>query len=235
MAGTFRIWETASGGLTNNAWYINSPDLTKGVLGNRSIINQMHYGISDGSVAIVGTNDGNVYYGFNMGQGSANSATWVDVTDGNTVLPNRPILDVVTHGTDATTGYAAVGGFDQNTPSTPGHLFEVTCNSDCSSFTWLDKSGNLPNIPVDSVMVNPNIPSMVFAGTDWGLYYTEDISVIEPTWFRFDQGLPSVMIWDMTIDRGATTLAVFTRSRGAYVWPLPLELDNDLIFENGFE
>ena len=235
MAGTYRIWETTTGGLNNGAWYINSPDLTKGVLGNRSIINQMHYGISDATIAIVGTNDGNVYYGFNMGQGSANSATWVDVTDGNTVLPNRPILDVVTDGTDATKGYAAVGGFDQNTPGTPGHLFEVTCNSDCSSFSWLNKSGNLPNIPIDSVMVNPNIPGMVFAGTDWGLYYTEDISVTEPTWFRFDQGLPSVMIWDMTIDRGATTLAVFTRSRGAYVWPLPLELNDDLIFKNGFE
>jgi hypothetical protein len=235
MAGTFRIWETATGGLTNSAWYVNSPDLTKGVLADRSIINQMHYGISDASVAIVGTNDGNVFYGFGMGQGIANSAAWVDVTDGNSVLPNRPILDVVTSGVTATTGYAAVGGFDQNTPSTPGHLFEVTCNNDCSSFTWLNKSGNLPNIPVDSVMVNPNIENMVFAGTDWGLYYTEDISVADPLWFRFDQGLPSVMIWDMTIDRGATTLAVFTRSRGAYVWPLPLELDNDLIFENGFE
>ncbi|MEZ4771380.1 MAG: dockerin type I domain-containing protein [Caldilineales bacterium] len=29
------------------------------------------------------------------------------------------------------------------------------------------------------------------------------------------------MIWDMTVDGGATTLAVWTRSRGAYVWPLP--------------
>jgi hypothetical protein len=235
MAGTYRIWETTTGGLNNSAWYINSPDLTKGVLGNRSIINQMHYGIADAQVAIVGTNDGNVYYGFGMGQGSSNSATWINVTDGNAVLPNRPILDVVTHGTIATTGYAAVGGFDQNTPTTPGHLFEVTCNSDCSSIEWRNKSGNLPNIPVDSVMVNPNIPGMVFAGTDWGLYYTEDVTVDEPEWFRFTAGLPSVMIWDMTIDRGATTLAVFTRSRGAYVWPLPLALDDDLIFEDGFE
>ena len=33
--------------------------------------------------------------------------------------------------------------------------------------------------------------------------------------------MPNVMIWDMSIDRGFTTLAAFTRSRGAYVWPLP--------------
>jgi hypothetical protein len=30
------------------------------------------------------------------------------------------------------------------------------------------------------------------------------------------------MIWDMQVDRGATTLSVWTRSRGAYVWQLPL-------------
>ena len=29
------------------------------------------------------------------------------------------------------------------------------------------------------------------------------------------------MVWDMSIDRGSTTLSVWTRSRGAYVWPLP--------------
>jgi len=235
MAGTNRIWETINGGIFNSDWYINSPDLTKGVLQNRSIINQMHYGINDASIAVVGTNDGNVYFGFNMGTGTSNSATWVDVTDGNNVLPNRPILDVVTSANVATTAYAAIGGFNQNTVNTPGHLFEVICNADCSNFTWQDKSGNLPNIPVDSVMVNPNVNGMVFAGTDWGLYYTNDISQTSPVWFRFIQGLPSVMIWDMTIDRGATTLAVFTRSRGAYVWPLPTEIISDIIFMNGFE
>jgi len=28
------------------------------------------------------------------------------------------------------------------------------------------------------------------------------------------------MIWDMQIDRGSTTLSVWTRGRGAFVWPL---------------
>ena len=44
------------------------------------------------------------------------------------------------------------------------------------------------------------------------------------------------MVWDMAIDRGFTTLAVFTRSRGAWAWPLPTEPANpDLLFRNGFE
>ncbi|MBX3060288.1 MAG: hypothetical protein KF770_27840 [Anaerolineae bacterium] len=218
IVGTHRVWESINAGTT---FLLNSPDLTKGTLGARSFIQQLSYGVNDGSIAIVGTLDGNVQYGFGLGQGVANSATWVDVTGGNSVLPNRPIMDVATHPTIATTGFAAVGGFDENTPTTPGHVFQVTCNANCSSFTWENKTGNLPNIPVNSIIANPNIPNQVFAGTDWGLYFTDDISEPSPTWNLFTAGLPRVMIWDMAIDRGFTTLALFTRARGAYVWPLP--------------
>jgi hypothetical protein len=79
----------------------------------------------------------------------------------------------------------------------------------------------LPDIPVDSIIANPKFAQQVFAGTDWGLYYTNDITAASPIWYRFDTGLPHAMIWDMQIDRGNTTLSVWTRSRGAYAWPLP--------------
>ena len=114
-----------------------------------------------------------------------------------------------------------VGGFNPNTPSTPGHVFQVTCTANCASFTWADKTGNLPDIPVDSIIVNPNNAHQVYAGTDWGVYYTDDITVASPTWARFENGIPHAMVWDMQIDRGSTTLSVWTRSRGAYVYPLP--------------
>ena len=80
---------------------------------------------------------------------------------------------------------------------------------------------DLPDIPVDSIIANPKFAQQVFAGTDFGLYYTNDITAASPVWYRFDNGLPHVMIWDMQIDRGNTTLSVWTRSRGAYAWPLP--------------
>ena len=227
IAGTYRVWDNIQGGINSagnpsgQTWYSNSPDLTKGTLDDRSLINQLQFAVTDDTIVIVGTNDGNVQYGFDLGQGIADSATWVNVTGGNTVLPNRPILDVATDPVEPLTGYAAVGGFDQNTPSTPGHVLQVTCSADCATFEWKNKSGNLPNIPVDSIIANPNFPQQVFAGTDWGVYYTDDINEVSPTWYRFENGMPHVMIWDMVIDRGFTTLAAFTRSRGAYVWPLP--------------
>jgi hypothetical protein len=155
--------------------------------------------------------------------GSDGVAVWVDVTGSNTVLPNRPVLDVAFDPTTTTApiAYAAVGGFNENTPSQPGHVLRVVCTANCGSFTWTDKSGSLPNIPVDSIIANPNFPQQVFAGTDFGLYYTDDITAATPVWNRFNNGLPNVMIWDMQIDRGNTTLSLWTRSRGAYAWPLP--------------
>ncbi|MDQ2855625.1 MAG: DUF4214 domain-containing protein, partial [Acidobacteriota bacterium] len=228
LAATTRVWETISGALATvpaSAWYVtNNPatqNLTKATLGNRSFINQVKYSPKFQSVAIVGTNDGNVQIGFNLGTGVANQATWVDVTGGNSILPNRPILGIALDPTVAAAvvpvGYAAVGGFNENTPATPGHVFQVACTSNCGSSTWLDKTGNLPNIPVDSIIVNPNLGPQVFAGTDFGLYFTNDITQASPTWYRFNAGLPNVMIWDMQIDRGATTLSLWTRSRGAFV------------------
>jgi hypothetical protein len=242
LAGTTRVWETVSGtssSFSTSQWYVtNNPitaNLTKGTLGNRSYINQVKYSPKYQSVAIVGTNDGNVQIGFNMGTGTQAQANWVDVTGGNAVLPNRPImgiaLDPSSPAPGTPIGYAAVGGFNNNTPGFPGHVFRVVCtmtSTPCDGFTWTDKTGNMPDIPVDSIIVNPNFPRQVFAGSDFGLYYTDDITANPPVWNRFNNGLPNVMIWDMSVDRGSTTLGLWTRSRGAYAWPLPTGPENPL-------
>lgn len=236
LAGTYRLWETLTGAVPASSWQAKTGDLTKNslVLGtdNRSFINQMAYAFTDPTVAIVGTSDGNVQYVFNLGVSGTNNATAVNVTNANAVLPNRPIQDVVIDAVNPLVGYAAVAGFDENTPTTPGHVFRVTCTATCATFTWENKTGNLPNIPVNAIMVNPKIPGQVFAGTDWGLYFTNDITAASPVWQRFTN-LPRAMIWDLVVDRGYTTLAVFTRSRGAWAWPLPSA--SDVIFANGFE
>ena len=142
IAGSYRVWETTNSGTT---WIPSSGDLTKG--GGNDYINQLTYAVSDSTVAIVGTSDGNVQYGFGLGTGAA--GTWVNVTGGNAVLPNRSIQDVTTDPANPLVGYAAVGGFNENTPGMDGHLFQVTCTANCAAFTWVNKTGNLPNIPVE--------------------------------------------------------------------------------------
>ncbi len=226
IAGTYRVWESTNGATGSTAaarWTAISPDLTKNnlVIGtdNRSVIQALSFSVSDHRIAMAGTIDGNVWYGFALATPGANAA-WVNVTGGNARLPNRTILDVATDPLDPLIGYAAVAGFNANTPATPGHVFQVRCAANCGSFDWADKSGNLPDIPVNTLIVNPHLRRQVYAGTDWGLYFTDNIDASNPIWQRVD-GLPRVMVWDLSIDRGFTTLAAFTRSRGAYVWPLP--------------
>jgi hypothetical protein len=233
IAGSNRVWESINGA---DSWYPNSPNLTKNTLADRSFINQLAYAPTTNGNAIVGTNDGNVQYGFGLGTGTADTANWVNVTGGNAKLPNRPIQDVAISPQNALVGYAAVGGFDENTKKTPGHVFQVTCTTFCNTFTWTNKTGNLPNIPVNSIVANPNAPKQVFAGTDWGLYYTDNITATTPVWMHFQNGLPNTMIWDMSIDRGATTLALFTRSRGAWAIPLPTASATQVtLFSDDFE
>lgn len=237
IAGTNRLWEhmtiTQSASLAST-WRARTLNLTKNNLtvpsGNRSYLNAVNYSFTDPTIAASGSNDGNVniIFGLGIAQGTANCTTSapagcanaVDVTGGNAVLPNRPIFDVSFDIRSPLVAYAAVGGFDGNTPAQPGHVFRVTCTANCATYTWENKTGNLPDIPVGAIMINPNLPGQVFAGTDWGLYYTDNIDVADPEWFRFEN-FPHVMVWDLVIDRGYTTLAVFTRSRGAWVWPLP--------------
>ena len=220
--GTYRLWEATDGGASSSSWKAKTGDLSKNNLivgtDNRSFIQQLHYSFTDPTIAIVGTTDGNVQYVF--GLGGTGSATAVNVTGNNAVLPNRTIMDVNTDPTNPLVGYAAIAGFTANTPSTPGHVFQVTCTANCASFSWADKSGNLPDIPANAVIANPKDTKQVFVGTDWGLYFTNDITVATPVWQRFE-GLPHVMVWSFTIDRGFTTLAAFTRARGVWVWPLP--------------
>jgi uncharacterized repeat protein (TIGR01451 family) len=238
----------ASGSTLRGSWKARTVNLTKNDLlfpanGDlRSYINYVAYSFSDPGTAIVGTNDGNVQIVFGLG-GTAtancvtpgsdlNCANAVDVTGANAVLPNRPIQGVRFDPRTNLVAYAAVGGFNANVadqdlppnpgdpPAIPGHVFRVTCTANCATFTWEDKTGNLPDIPAQQVMPNPNLPDQVFVGTDWGLYYTDNINDTVPTWHRFE-GLPHVMVWELVVDRGFTTLAAFTRARGAWVWPLP--------------
>ncbi len=197
---------------------------------------------SEPKAAATGTSDGRVWLTNNMlsgascTQAAANTAsfscttntgaTWVNADPTNAVLPDRAVLQVAFDPTNTNVVYAAVGGFDQNTPTTPGHLFQVTRSG--SSASVANKTGNLPNVPASGVAVNPHNRKQVFVGTHFGFYYTDDIDAATPVWVRYNAGLPNTVINYLTIDRGpasdpikGTTLAAFTYGRGIYLLKLP--------------
>jgi photosystem II stability/assembly factor-like uncharacterized protein len=215
IAGTNRVWETVQGGVPTSSWYVNSPTFD-------GPIALLSYSTSMSTTAIVSPKPSSgrsqFWCGFNLGQGIANSAIWVDVSDGMP-LPGGSLTDIAPDPTNPLRAYAVAGGliFEES----GGHVFQLTCSGNCTSHSWIDKTGNLPNIPFLSVVVNPRYPQQVFAGAVWGLYYTNDIMQNPPVWYRFQAGLPNAPVNDIVFDTGFTTLSVWTLGKGAYAWPLP--------------
>ena len=202
----------------------------------------MNLAPSEPKAAVAGTSDGKVWFSENIHTGASctqaaantasfsctpnTSATWRDADSTNAVLPNRAILGVAHDPTNHRAIYAAVGGFDDNTPATPGHLFQLTWNG--TAWTRANKTGNLPDVPAAAVVVNPLNRKQVFVGTFFGFYFTDDIDAATPVWARYQWGLPNTVIQYLTVDRGpaatpfaGTTLMAFTYGRGVYAIRLP--------------
>jgi hypothetical protein len=243
VLGTNFAWASVNGGST---WTkVTTTDLTKGGNADAISINVAHK--NPGSV-IIGTNDGNVQWSNNVFTGANctaaaadggtfactvnGSSTWVNLTGGNLVLPNRAIGGVVFDPNSNTTFYAAIAGFGVNTPSQPGHVYMGSCSaSPCTTgnVTWTNKSGNLPDVPVEAIQVNPNLPNQVFIGTNLGFYYTNDITAVAPVWNRYQTGMPNTRITHLAVDRGvsatpraSTTLSAWTYGHGMFVTQIGL-------------
>lgn len=235
------------------AWTRTTGSLSAGLPGRTNDGNGLRY--ADGSVVainmartnpggvVAGTDNGrlwwsgNVFTGASCTQAAANSgsfsctanasATWEPIDAANAVLPNRVVAGVAFAPDTDQVLYAAIAGFGANTPATPGHVYRAV-RSGANSWTVQDKSGNLPDVPFMTVAVNPHNPGQVFAGSLWGFFYTDDVTVASPVWFRYMEGLPNAPIFLFSIDRGpqsaplaSTTLAAFTYGRGVYAIKLP--------------
>ncbi len=226
ILGTYRVWESTTGGTTGSSWNAISGDLTKG--GN-DVISALAFAPKNTKIIYSGSSGGQMTYTNNGDTGSM--ATWITLT--YSTQPNRAINDIAVTPdsaittTSPMTAYVAFDGFDENTPSTPGHLYRVTCtDTSCANHTWTNLSTILPNVPAYSVVVNPLNVKQVFVGTEIGFFYTDDITALHVGWYKFQTGLPVTPIYKLTVDsspsgNGNTTLAAWTFGRGMYAVLLP--------------
>jgi photosystem II stability/assembly factor-like uncharacterized protein len=73
--------------------------------------------------------------------------------------------------TNPATAYATFSGFSGfATGDTLGHVFQ-TMNT---GGTWTDISGNLSNIPVNDLVVDPVLANTFYAATDTGVFMTSN-------------------------------------------------------------
>jgi photosystem II stability/assembly factor-like uncharacterized protein len=83
--------------------------------------------------------------------------------------------------------------------------------------TWANRSGNLPDIAVNALVVDPKNAKVVYAATDSGVWRTRNSG---SSWSDFSNGLPNAIVGDLVLHAASRVLRAGTRARGA--WELSL-------------
>ena len=189
---------------TNRAasWTRISNDLTNGDAGayNYATITCLATSKLDGDIIYAGTDDGNVWVTSNGGSGKE----WTKVSDN---LPVRWVTSVATDPFDANTGYVAFSGLRYH--DYEPHLFRTT---DLGA-TWEDISANLPDLPINIIVIDPDNKGTFYVASDAGVFVSYDAGT---TWEAFGNGLPTVPVLDINLHQPTRTLLAATFGRSMY-------------------
>ncbi|MEM7536789.1 MAG: hypothetical protein AAF639_31710, partial [Chloroflexota bacterium] len=130
----------------------------------------------------------------------------------------RVLTDIAVHPTNADIVYIVFNGFSQNTPNTPGHVFKSTDAG--QNWTRLDGTGNdmLPDIPVLSIVLDPDNAGHIYIGTDIGVFHSSDDG---QTWVLASQGLPPSPVFDLKYVQPMKQLWAATYGRS--IWRTTLD------------
>ena len=128
------------------------------------------------------------------------------------------------HDATGKTVYATLLGFSGNSVSSP-RLYR---SADAGAH-WTAISANLPDAPVNSVVVDPNDANTLYVALDTGVYVTTQVTACASTncWSAFGSGLPNSPAMQLlaaaampTGDGRIGELRVGTYGRG--IWQIPL-------------
>ncbi|AXG69170.1 hypothetical protein KORDIASMS9_01389 [Kordia sp. SMS9] len=84
--------------------------------------------------------------------------------------------------------------------------------------TWQAKEGNLPDIPVKAILVNPLVANgaEVIIGTELGVWRSANFDTPTPTWTRSDNGMRAVPVLDLDLRTTDNTVLATTHGRGFF-------------------
>jgi len=196
--GTYRLWRSDDGATT---WTAASTDLGAGA----GTIKAIAVAPGNSNVVYAGLSNGLVQ----MTTGATGAAP-VAFTNVTGTLPNRAVTAIVVHLTASSTAYVTFSGFNLGS-AVPGHVFRTTD----SGTTWIDVSGNLPDTPVNDVVIDPDLANTLYVATDVGVFRSSDGGV---TWSTLVSGLPRVAVLALRLHRPSRILRAATHGRG--VWDL---------------
>ena len=186
-------WTPISADLTNG------PGPTSYVFGT---ITTIAVSPADANVLYVGTDDANVWVTRDLG------ANWKKINAG---LPRRWVTRVAADPEDANVAYVTFSGHQEDV-FLP-HIFRTENQGD----DWIDLSSNLPEAPINVVVIDPENTAVLYVGTDVGVFYTADGGA---SWQPLGNGLPYVPVYDLSLHNPTRTLRAATHGRSFYEFDL---------------
>ena len=82
---------------------------------------------------------------------------------------------------------------------------------------WTDISSNLPESPVNDIIISPNDNSVIFVATDMGVYVTYNQG---ESWQVLGDNLPNVVVDDLVYHQPTNKLLAATYGRSMYTYDL---------------
>jgi hypothetical protein len=98
-----------------------------------------------------------------------------------------------------------------------------------NGLAWEDISGNLPDFPVNKIVIDPVIPGTYYIGTDGGVFITRNRGV---SWEIYGTGLPRVPVFDLYLHAPTRMLTAATFGRSMFTIPLPATEGTNPIISN---
>ena len=231
--GAHRLLQTRDRG---NTWTTASPDLTTNPaewrrmpLGpgfpTREALSRDD-GISNyGTITTIGVTPkapGLVYIGTDDGQVQMTTdggAKWTNITSRFRLPGPRWVGKVVPSRVDARVAYVVFDGHNDD------DLTPYVFRSSNGGATWASIAGDLPNgVVARTIEEHPRNPSLLFLGTEFGLYWTFDGG---RRWTRATGNIPAVRVDRVILNNDTNDLIVATHGRGIIV------LDDVALLEAG--
>ncbi len=194
--GTNRVYRTVNAA---DFWEAISDDLSDSEPGSRlGKVTTIAVAQSNFDVVYAGTDDSHVWVTADGG------ITWNEISE---PLPYRWVTRVAVDPTDESIAYATFSGLKWRDPQP--HVFRTT---DMGS-TWEDISNNLPDAPINTIVVDPLYPNLLYVGTDVSAYYSGDYGKV---WQPLGRGLPMVTVYDIVVHPFERILVAGTYARSMY-------------------
>jgi hypothetical protein len=171
---------------------------------------------SNKAVVWTGTSGGRIFVTSNADAANAAAIAWHRVDTTSSADPPRYPTDIYVDPTDPYHAYITYSGYNQVTPDTLGHVFDVRVNPStfAATFTSLDGTGQkaLGDVPVGTIERDESNGTL-YIGTDFGIAVRKDG---KDGWKDAKPGLPTTTIPHLKIDQENGILYVATHGFGAW-------------------